>query len=80
MKIWILTKTNYFGEVLFLEVYTAPEKAQEVMRTDWDNEVKEAKEDEALEGAGCYKMDAFVNGGDDIAYEWNIFEREISQE
>ena len=79
-KIWIVVKTNGYGEVLELEVYASEYDAQKALEDDYKKEVNSAKADDRLEYTYFAPDYALVDFGDDEEYFWDIFDRELTPE
>jgi len=78
--IYILVKTNGFGEVLSLDVYNSRYDAQSVMHSEYEADMIEAEE-EGKGVSGCtYCEDyAWLELDQGENYQWDIFEREIPE-
>lgn len=81
-KVWIVVKTNVYGEVLELEVYASQYDAQKALEDDYNKEVARAKEDDTLEDTYIYYTpgEAWVDFGDNEEYYWEMFYRELTPE
>lgn len=79
-KVWIVVKTNGYGEVLRLEVYASEYDAQKELEDDYKEELARAQEDDTLEDTYFNPDHAWVDFGDDEEYFWDIFDRQLTPE
>ena len=78
--IWILTKTNLFGEILALEVYASEYDAQMALNADYEIELKDATDNGRDVASGYSFNTAWINLDSDEGYDWEIFERDLTPE
>ena len=81
VKVYVVVKTNGFGEILSLELYSSHYDAQEVVKAEYEADMIEAdKEGKGVSGCERGIDYAWLELGQDENYQWDIFEREIPQE
>jgi hypothetical protein len=80
-KVWIVTKTNGFGEILSLDLYSSHYDAQQVVKSEYEAEMKAAEEEgQDITGSSLSYDYAWLEFNQDENYQWDIFERDIPQE
>ena len=80
-KVYVVVKTNGFGEILSLDLYSSHYDAQEVVRAEYESDMVEAeKEGKSVSGCECGIDYAWLELDQDENYQWDIFERDIPWE
>lgn len=81
VKVYVVVKTNGFGEILSLELYSSHYDAQEVVKAEYEADMIEAeKEGKSVSGCECGIDYAWLELDQDENYQWDIFERDIPEE
>lgn len=79
-KLWILVKTNGFGEILSLDVFGSHYDAQCIMKSEYEADMIEAEhEGKGVSGCACCEDYAWLELDQDENYQWDVFEREIPE-
>ena len=81
VKVYVVIKTNGFGEILSLDLYSSHYDAQEVVKADYKADMIAAeKEGKSVSGCCSNNDYAWLELDQDENYQWDILERNIPQE